>query len=148
VSEIQSMMVGLRSQALEQMDLIEALRAYLDTIVARHGLKTRFEVLPHTGRVPQQVAYQLYRIAQGALSNVLKWAEASKVTVTLAIRKTRVTLYIRDNGHGFDPSQLEPSKGFGLASMQQRASALGGTMTLESEPGQGTTITVIVPRRA
>jgi signal transduction histidine kinase len=97
-------------------------------------------------RLSVQVETTLYRIAQEALTNVAKHARATQVQVILERRGTVVVLAIEDNGIGFDP-ESEPSiddasqsRSFGLLGMYERAALIGASLTIESSPGQGTTI--------
>jgi two-component system sensor histidine kinase UhpB len=87
------------------------------------------------------------RIAQEALQNALRHANAGRVDVTLGADDGRLRVAVADDGVGFDPD--EPglrSRRLGLTSMEERARALGGTLSIESRPGAGTTIVLEVPR--
>ena len=99
--------------------------------------------------MPGGVEAAVLRICQEALDNVLKHANASRVTVTLAYGKTEVELTVRDNGIGFDPkipSQWDKDKGgFGLISMRERAQLLGGELTVKSSLGRGTSVVAVIP---
>ncbi len=86
----------------------------------------------------------LYRIGQEAMHNTVKHARATRAWVTLGTVGGHVTLEVRDNGVGFDPSGEFPGH-LGLRSMTERATSSGGTLTIESEPGAGTTIRISVP---
>lgn len=84
------------------------------------------------------------RIMQEALTNAAKYARATEVLVIVEITSDALTVTVRDNGAGFDPSSTAP--GVGMASMRERAAALGGTLTVESKPGAGTDVCVRLPR--
>jgi signal transduction histidine kinase len=86
----------------------------------------------------------LYRIAQEATHNIIKHAHASSVMLRLASQTNEILLEVRDNGRGFDPTGTFPGH-LGLHSMRERVARIGGTLTLESESGQGTYIRVQVP---
>ena len=86
------------------------------------------------------------RIAQEALSNSLKYAEAQRLTIELTFEPEQVQLRVRDDGRGFDPEQATAAGGFGLLSMRARAVAIGAELTLCSAPGQGTRLVVTLPR--
>jgi signal transduction histidine kinase len=86
----------------------------------------------------------LYRIAQEALNNALKHAAATAVTVKLHSDGAWVELDVTDNGQGFAPDTVTESGGMGLTTMRQRAQRLGGTLTVQSIAGQGTTVSVKV----
>ena len=98
--------------------------------------------------LPQGVDVSLYRIAQEALTNIIRHAHASEVTLELTQRNDGVRLRIHDNGRGFAPHQSSHQNGkrhLGLISMSERAEMVGGTLHVGSEPGQGTTIDIFVP---
>jgi signal transduction histidine kinase len=96
-----------------------------------------------------EVEAHLLRIGQEALSNALRHAEAATIEVELSFGPQTVELCVRDDGRSFDVEQVaEARHGFGLVSMQERARSLGGHLTVESRPGQGTKIRVVVSHRA
>ena len=135
----------LHPPALEQEGLVAALRVRLAAVEARAGLQTELEVEGER-RLPITIEQELYRIAQEALNNVMKHAQAQHVTIRLqygqkAGRPT-VFLQVRDDGIGFDPLTALNAGGVGLRSFEERAAKLGGRVTVESSPGQGTTVTV------
>jgi signal transduction histidine kinase len=105
-----------------------------------------------SGRLPAAVEAGLYRIAQEALNNVLKHAQASTVHLTLARADDTLLLVVEDDGRGIDPTAPRPDRrngGFGLIGMQERARLLGGELQIVSEPGAGTRVEVevVVPSR-
>ena len=91
----------------------------------------------------------MYRVAQEALTNVLKHAQAQHVSVLLSLRDQQLHLVVEDDGQGFDVEQLQEnadSQGhLGLLGMRERVVITGGTMTIEAKPGTGTTVYVRVP---
>ncbi len=94
--------------------------------------------------VPMDRKHALYRIAQEAIHNVVKHAQASTITLRLACDDQDVVLEVRDDGRGFDTTRSFPGH-LGLRSMQERAVRLYGTLTLESTPGVGTSIMARIP---
>ncbi|WP_329342746.1 sensor histidine kinase [Streptomyces sp. NBC_00663] len=100
-------------------------------------------------RLPDRVQSALLRIAQGAVANVREHAGASGAALTLTLLDDEVVLDVSDDGHGFDPSALpdspEGGRGHGLPAMRARLHALGGTLTVESRPGEGTVLSAAVP---
>jgi signal transduction histidine kinase len=88
----------------------------------------------------------LYRIAQEAFHNIVKHARARLVVFRLAEREDEIHLEIQDDGRGFDPTGSFPGH-LGLRSMQERITKAGGTLTIDSTPGQGTHLLVRLPRR-
>ncbi|MEV8596503.1 sensor histidine kinase [Streptomyces sp. NPDC052012] len=102
--------------------------------------------------LPDRVQSALLRIAQGALANVREHAAAHSATLTLTVLDDEVVLDVADDGHGFDPAALPDapggSRGHGLPAMRARLRALGGTLTVESAPGEGTVLSAAVPLEA
>ncbi len=95
-------------------------------------------------RLAEALEVTVYRIAQEALTNALRHAQARTIRLELATRLGRLRLEIRDDGCGFDPSRRRTTA-LGLLSMEERALALGGRLTVTSLPGQGTTIVLECP---
>ncbi|MFB6440343.1 sensor histidine kinase [Streptomyces sp. NPDC056411] len=102
--------------------------------------------------LPDRVQSALLRIAQGALANVREHAAAGTATLTLTVLDDEVVLDVSDDGHGFDPTALPATpgsrRGHGLPAMRARLRALGGALTVESTPGEGTTLSAAVPLEA
>ncbi len=99
--------------------------------------------------VPSEVATTCFRIAQEALTNVVRHAEATSVTRTLARQGAALELVVRDCGRGFDQAlataQAERGRSLGLLGMRERAALIGATLGIESTPGHGTAIRVLLP---
>jgi signal transduction histidine kinase len=135
----------LRPSALDDLGLVAALDGYMHEFTRRTRLETRFE--PACGdRLPPRVELVLYRIAQEALTNVAKHANAGRADVWLVREPGAVSLTVRDDGRGFDPARISAAgRGMGLFSMRERAELVGGTLTLTSSPNGGTSIAVRIP---
>ncbi len=133
----------LHPPALEQEGLITALRVRLASVEARAGIHAELEVEGER-RLPIEIEQELYRIAQEALNNIMKHARAQRVMLRVQFYDGTVSLQVRDDGAGFDPRATEGSGGMGLHSFAARAAKIGGRVTVESQPGQGTTVTVHV----
>jgi signal transduction histidine kinase len=146
--EVRLLIFELRPPVLEKEGLIAALRARLETVEGRSGLQTIFEVKgdDQQKRLPLELETGLYRIAQEALNNTLKHAQARQVRVCLHYLETegRVILEISDDGQGFEATNGAGKGRFGLHSMRERAALLGGQLMVTSKPGEGTTIRVEV----
>ena len=100
------------------------------------------------GRLPGPVETAMYRIVQEALTNVIKHAQATRAVVHLKRLPDALVCSVSDNGQGFDAkarSALAHSQGLGLVGMRERAASLGGTLSIDSSPGAGTTLTIVVP---
>jgi signal transduction histidine kinase len=139
LKEMRLMLYELRPSVLEEEGLLGALRRRLDTVEARAGIDARFTsgILED---LPPVIEKTLYRIAQEALNNALKHAAASSVAVHLLERDEFVILEITDDGCGFDPSENGMAGGMGLSNMRYRAEKIGGSVTIQTSPGRGTTV--------
>ncbi|MFB8266547.1 sensor histidine kinase [Streptomyces sp. NPDC055955] len=129
--------------------LDEALR----TLAAREseaGLAVRFHAEGAPAPLPDRVESALLRIAQGALANVREHADATAAAITLTHLGDQVVLDVADNGRGFAPEPpREPGvRGHGLPAIRARTRQLGGTLTIESAPGEGTVLSVAIPLEA
>ena len=135
----------LRPVSLDHLGLEAALRQYSKSAGSELGLVVRFKARGFTGeRLPTAVETALYRVAQEAMTNVVRHAQATRVDVLVEHRGERVTLVVEDDGVGFEPSRMGRGDHIGLIGMRERAEALGGTLTIESAPGEGTTVVVEV----
>ena len=101
----------------------------------------------HRERLPAPLETALFRIAQEALNNVAKHAQAQRVEVAMTREREGVTLRVADDGRGFDPQAPRPGTHLGLWSMRERVEQLGGQFEVESAPGAGTTVRAIIPLR-
>lgn len=146
VSEMKALLFSLRPDALEEGGLVAALTQHAHALEARHGLTVHADLKTEPVLSPQgQEA--TYRIAQEALHNVVKHARASEVWLSLKQQNQRVILSVKDNGRGFDP--LAQGRGtLGQRSMRERAVGIGGQLSVLSEVGLGTEITLTVPLEA
>jgi signal transduction histidine kinase/PAS domain-containing protein len=155
LNEMRALLAQLRPTTLGDSGLGPALRRHAETVGQQLALPIEVEVDPDLGSLPTSVEDALYRIAQEALHNVIKHAQAQQARVCLtragAVDGNRgpgVVLTVEDDGQGFEPSRAiggTGGRGLGLTSMRERASALGGHLTVESAPGQGSRIIVAVP---
>jgi signal transduction histidine kinase len=133
----------LHPPTLEQDGLVTALRVRLASVEAQAGVHAELEVEGER-RLPIMIEQELYRIVQEALNNIMKHARAQYVMVRVQFNDGNVCLQVHDDGAGFDPRSVENSGGMGLHSFTARAAKIGGRVTVESQPGQGTTVTVHV----
>jgi signal transduction histidine kinase len=142
-AELRAVIDGLAPPDLAAGGLAGSLRSYAVLAGRTHGVDVRFEAAPRLPALEAQRETSVYRVAQEALHNALRHSGAKTVCVSLAARRGRVVLEVADRGRGFQQGQ--PSAGLGLASMRERAQAAGGTLTLRSAPGEGTTVRLEVP---
>lgn len=128
---------------LEKLGLVQALRSHLDSLGQPDGLVL---VAPEGfPRLPMAVEATLYRIAQEAVGNALRHGSPGRLTVRLTTGGDEVRMEIEDDGQGFDPAALTV-EGLGLVGMRERAQGLGGTLSVRSERGRGTLVSVLVPK--
>ncbi|MER7846665.1 sensor histidine kinase [Kitasatospora sp. NPDC096077] len=130
--------------------LDRALRALAERESAESGLPVRFHLDGTPVPLPTAVQAALLRIAQGALANVREHAGASTAAITLSFLGDQAVLDVADDGQGFDPSADRPrnaagARGYGLSAMRARLRQLGGTLTVESTPGEGTVVSAAIP---
>jgi signal transduction histidine kinase len=137
--------MDLRPASLDHLGLIAALDQYCQTLAQQHTIQVAFEVMGIEGRVAPKVETALYRIVQEALNNVIRHGQATRVDVLLERRGDRIVAIIEDDGRGFDPETAAGPDRLGLVGIQERAMALGGSLTIESSPSEGTAIFVEVP---
>jgi PAS domain S-box-containing protein len=146
IARLRRLLVDLRPPRLDREGLAPALRALLDRLRAETGVDATFEDRT-LHEIPSDTRTVLYRIAQEALANVRKHAEALEARVTMAERDGGILLRVRDDGRGFDPERAaeEQPGHLGLVSMRERAELVGGKFRITSTPGAGTTVEAWVP---
>lgn len=141
----------LRPAALDDLGLPDALRRYANDYSVQHGLHVDLQILGDPAiRVPNALETCLYRIAQEALTNAARHARAKHISLILTLRPEVASLIVEDDGVGFAATevvgQVSPDgKGLGLYGMQERATLVGGTVQIESSPGNGTSVFVKCP---
>ena len=147
VGESRQVIYDLRPTVLDDYGLAAAVRLQVE-MLRSEGLEVGFEEALGDERLPPEVETTLFRVAQEALTNVRKHAQASRVCVVLDHPSRAVRLQVGDDGHGFVPDEMKRSNGpgerVGLSGMRERLSLLGGRFELRSEPGSGTTVTAEV----
>jgi signal transduction histidine kinase len=138
--ELRSVVFELRPAALESEGLAEALRKHVGVLRRVYSREIGLE-LAGTPRRSPELDRDVFRIAQEALQNAIRHADAAEVWLRLAASDGRLELVVADDGAGFDQADARiRSRRLGLTSMEERAEALGGTLTIESKPGAGTTV--------
>jgi signal transduction histidine kinase len=149
VDALRGLVTELRPAALDELGTGPALRALIDRTAATAGLAIDLEVdlVYEQGRADTRHAPELestlYRLAQEALTNVVKHASASRATVTVIEDDGTVQLTVTDDGAGFATD--EASEGFGLIGMRERVALLGGELDFDSQPGAGVTVAARIP---
>jgi signal transduction histidine kinase len=139
----------LRPSIIDDLGLLPTLEGLTTDLIEKERIQAELKVLGHKRRLSPEAELNLFRITQEALRNVEKHSGASKVVITVAFSADRVRIAIEDNGRGFEPpsrtGDLAVMGKLGLVGMHERAQILGGTVAVQSELGQGTTVVVEVP---
>jgi PAS domain S-box-containing protein len=138
--------MDLRPGALDRAGLVPAVQQYLGSFARQTGLHVDFVPLGlGDNRLPAELEINFYRMVQEALTNVARHARARNVGVVLERRDDRLLLIVEDDGAGFDLSRALQKGRLGLVGMRERAQMMGGDLTIETSPGQGTAVYVEVP---
>jgi len=148
ISEVRRISRDLRPGVLDDLGLGPALKALVEDFGRRTGMQVEFDTVVFRNRLDPEAKIALYRIAQEALTNIERHADASKVSVDLRGHKRGATLRISDNGVGLDRTRRQHSNGIGLRNMAERVEQLDGQFRILSSasgPGGGTVIEVSVP---
>lgn len=143
LSEARRSVQALRPQPLEQGGVADALRALFGKLTEGVALRAEFKVSGAPRALPPEWEENLFRIAQEVLTNVLRHAQASRMTATIAFSPDEVRLEFVDDGRGFDPAAR--SEGYGLLGMRERVDAMGGKMEVQSSNGRGAKISIRLP---
>jgi signal transduction histidine kinase len=145
IREMRALLLELRPAHLEQLGLAEALKDLAASYGERLELTVTTDISPVS--LPAEIEHALLRVAQEALSNAVRHAHASRITLTLAQLEKGGSLTIRDDGEGFELDESQKQHSIGLNSMQERVRELHGTFTLQSVSGEGTEISVFIPHK-
>jgi signal transduction histidine kinase len=147
---VRSLAMDLRPAILDDLGLVPALRWLLDRHARQAGVQTRLAVGDLEDRPRSEVEVACYRVVEEALTNVARHARASRLDVEVRRSVGDLELTVEDNGVGFVVDEalagVSAGRSFGLGGMRDRVALVGGTLHLESNPGCGTTLVVMVPR--
>lgn len=144
LQDVRRLAVQLRPKALDDFGLGPALERLAQTFAEATEMRVDVEARLGDERLPPEVETTLYRIVQEALTNIVKHAEATNVSILLLRRQAMATVVIEDDGKGFDPGNVQ-EEAVGLLGMQERVELHDGRLTVESVPGSGTTLVAEVP---
>jgi signal transduction histidine kinase len=149
LDELHRLIADLRPSLLDELGLVAALRWYARHYGETIAIAVSVEVQGRQRRLPSEIEIILFRIAQEALTNVVRHARANTATIRLNLEGERAILEIEDDGIGFDPGQTFATPGdhrpWGLLGMQERAALVGGSVDIQSKAWQGTKVTVVIP---
>jgi signal transduction histidine kinase len=144
-AEVRRSVWNLRSVKLEEATLPEALQQLGNALADTHGPKVEVRCEGEPVQMPPGVASHLFRIAQEGVTNALKHSHARRIEIILGFKPEGVELDVNDDGCGFDPMAAAANGHFGLRGLQERARALEADLALESKPGEGTRLRLVVP---
>jgi signal transduction histidine kinase len=137
------LILDLRPDSLDGESLVTVIRRQADMMSKLYGIEISTDVCEEPN-IGVDTRYELLRVSQEALSNAARHARARQVTVRLCHAAEGMELLVSDDGIGFDPQQQFDGH-FGLSSMRERVGRLGGTLTIRSKPGMGTTVSISLP---
>lgn len=143
--DVHALSYRLHPSVLEDLGLVEALKAEGERLARQESLRVNLQLREVPKPVPHDAALCLFRVAQEALRNVARHAQARTVEVSLRSLDGGLQLAVQDDGRGFDPAVQRPRPSLGLASMRERVHLLGGELDIDTVPGRGTTIVAWVP---
>ncbi|MEH2221625.1 AAA family ATPase [Nostoc sp.] len=146
LAEARRSVVALRPQLLEDGNLHSALYRLVTQMRAAADTALFYEIKGTAYSLPAEVENNLLRIGQEALTNAIRYADAAEIRVELVYDNAQCILRVKDNGRGFGVATIPAVGGFGLLGMSERAEHLGAQLSIQSQPGQGTEIVVIVNR--
>lgn len=145
LNEVHEISMRLRPRLLDDLGLSAALERQVEEWRDRHRIPVDLLIHTRDERLPDEVETAVYRIVQESLTNVARYAEAHTVSILVERRGNAIVTVIEDDGRGFDVDLIKKDRHLGLMGMQERAELLGGTLTIESAPGKGTSIYVSIP---
>lgn len=148
IAQSRGIMTDLSPPVLHRMGLAEALRWWGTVVEERHGLKVQVQTPSVRPQIDKTLEATVFQAAKELIQNVIKHAQASEIRLSLACDDGDLRLVVADNGRGFDPSRAVEATaegGFGLLNLQERINYFGGSVTVSSEPGRGSEITLRLP---
>ena len=149
IAEVRELAWGMRPSILDDYGLDSALARHIQDVSKHSGLNIdyHFSSSPGLDRLPGRIEISLFRITQEAITNIQRHAKASHASVVVLRQRHEITLLVEDDGQGFDASMLSEKgdKCLGLLGMRERVALLGGSVVIETIPGEGTTIRAKIP---
>lgn len=149
LQELQRLMADLRPSHLDDLGLSAALRWYAAKIQEHSPLHIRVDIHGEECALDDSMKIAIFRIVQESLNNIVKHSQATHVNIHLHYEEKNVRISVFDNGVGFDVTHVQQQRTgrptLGLAGMEERAALLGGTLTVQSRPGQGTQVEAVIP---
>jgi signal transduction histidine kinase len=146
IGEVRDTLYDLRTDVSADQGIPDTVQAFLDRVAERSGLEAHLRS-QETARLPILQERELWRIAQEAVTNVERHAEAQHVTVTWRCDGARATLEVADDGKGFPVGDAGRLDSYGILGMRERAASIGAQLHLESRPGRGTRVRCTIDAR-
>jgi signal transduction histidine kinase len=144
LEETRRVLIALRAKPLEDIGLLAAVHELVSAAAKHPDIKVESKIADNLPVVSLNIEQCIYRITQEAISNVLKHSKASLLQVKLSMENAHLVLEVKDNGEGFDTSRYDRNTHFGILGMQERADLVGAKLTIESQPGKGTLVRLMV----
>ena len=141
---VRNLALGLRPSMLDDLGLEPALEWQAREFSRRSGIPVEFKTDGSLENIPEEMGTCIYRVVQESLTNCARHSRAKTVRIDLHGGLTELSLTVRDDGVGFDPEQTN-GRGLGLIGIQERVRELGGTVTVDSQPGKGTVLKAVIP---
>jgi len=145
IAALRGVIADLRPPALDELGLEPALRTLAERVGVLNGLQLDLDLQLGERRLDAEIETIAYRIAQEALTNVVKHADATRVQLMLRATPSALELRVRDDGRGFDSPTLQHATGYGITGMRERADIGGGSLRVEHHAGDGTTVALTLP---
>jgi PAS domain S-box-containing protein len=144
-TDVQTLSHQLHSATLDCLGVVAAIKAFCGELSRQHQVSVEFTDMNVPKHLPRDISLCLFRIAQEALHNALKYSETNHFSVALCAIEEEVQLVVWDAGAGFDVDEAKKHRGLGLVSMQERVNLVHGRFSIESTPGHGTRVFAAVP---
>jgi signal transduction histidine kinase len=152
IASVRQFSRDLRPLALEDLGLVAAMQYLVNQLAQSEGIEVNLDVEGTAEGLPGDMEVAIYRVLQEALNNVKKHADATEVEVLAQFAEEQILLTVHDNGRGFvvpgSVTDLASSGSFGVMGLQERAQLFGGHTIFESQPGEGTTVRMVMPRQS
>ena len=149
IDNVHKAIFDLRPSVLDDLGLLSALRWYAENRLGALGGKVRVEVTGEERKLPPEVEIALFRVVQEAINNIVRHAEAQNIVLGVEFKDSTIVIEVEDDGKGFDVPAVslraDRVQGLGLLGMKERVALLGGNVDIESRPGRGTHLTIVVP---
>ncbi len=148
-TEISRIIADLRPTQLDTLGLVAAIRQHIHSNMASRGINVHFDLDSIEKQLLPEEELSIFRWAQGAVGNIIQHAQAENVEVSLKQKEEKLILTISDDGKGFEIDKLtemrEKGRGYGLLNMKERMILIGGNCSVQTQPGEGTTVTAELP---